>query len=550
VTLGDVLDVLADGARRATGARAAVVWLREDEELVVATARGGTGLPTPHGRVAVDAELPVAEAVRSGRPRFDADGDPPGVALALVQQGRSIGALTLTFDAVPVVDGEGSAFLSAVADLGASAVERARLWESERGARERVERAYERLRFLSEAGRAAFSTLDVAAGLQRVLQLSVPRLADLAVAYLREGGTLRRVAVAHHDPEVQRRLRRLGGVDPLPVRSTNPAADCARTGEPRRLLDLGLGLFPHLPEPVLGVLRPLDLRSWMVVPLRSTRAVEGVLVFAVSGRGRVASDRELDVAVEVGVRAGIAVEHARRYEDQVALAEVLQRAVLPESLPRLPGLELAARYLPAGPRSGREVGGDWYDAVTLRDGRVGLAVGDVSGHGLGAAATMGRLRTALRVYALDGVAPGDVLDRLNRFLHDTGSGELVTAVWGALDAESGTFEWASAGHPPPFLVGADGEVTELDPPTGPVLGALPGATYDHGRLRLEPGDTLVLYTDGLVERRGETIDDGLARLARRLTRVGADPDVDAVVRGLVEVSDRDDDVCLLAVRRR
>lgn len=548
--LGEVLEVVATDAGRAIGARAVCVWLRHDDDLRAAAVRGEQDPPPGHGHLPVDATTPVATAVREARPRFGVDGDPHRAVLPFVLHGRGTGALAVTFESPPALDGDAVAFLSAVADVCGSALERARLWEAERAARDRAERAYDRLQFLSEAGRAAFSTLDATAGLQQVLQLSVPRLADLAIAYLRDGGSLRRVALVHRDPEVQRELRRLVDVDPLPVSADLPAAECARTGEPRRLLDPGRTLFPHLPADVVERLRPLDLRSWIVVPLRSPRAIEGVLVFAVSGRARVASDRELDVAVEVGVRAGIAVEHGRRYEDQVAVAEMLQRAVLPESLPRLPGLALSAEYLPAGPRSGREVGGDWYDAIAHRDGRVGLAVGDVSGHGLGAAATMGRLRTALRVYALEGAPPAGVLDRLNRFLHDTGSGELVTAVYGVIDPVTGMLRWAAAGHPPPFLAGADGHVAELTPPRGPVLGAIAGARYHEAELELTAGDTLVLYTDGLVERRGESIDDGLARLARRLTELAADPDLDAVVRGLASLSDRDDDVCLLAVRRR
>ncbi|HSL58163.1 MAG TPA: SpoIIE family protein phosphatase [Acidimicrobiales bacterium] len=557
----DVLAVVSTHAVTACGAVTGAV----------VTADGGDETTVDRGAVGADILIPadVAEpaiaALRAGRPAFRSSLAPtPEVAAAgpyavaglpFVIHGRGVGGLLLRFAEPQRFDAGQRTYLGAIADLCASSLERARLWDAERRARQRTDRAYARLELLAEAGRAASSTLDPIEALERVTALAVPQLADLAVAFLHDGDALRCAAVVHRHPDVQRGLGPLVGRS-IPLRSTNPAAECARTGEPRRVLDLRGTLLHDLPEAVRAVLRPLHLAASMVVPVRSAVGTEGVLVLASSGSARVPSDRELDVAVELGIRVGTAVEHGRRFQDRASVAEALQRAVLPESLPRIPGLDLAAEYLPASVTSGREVGGDWYDAFRLRDGRHGLAVGDVSGHGLTAAATMSRLRNALRIFAVDGAPPDAVLGELNRFLHDTGSGELTSAVYGVVDHDLGALTWASAGHPPPFLVDAAGRVSELDRPQGAVLGAFVDRPYERCTTTLAPGDTVVLYTDGLVERRGESIDEGLARLARSLARepgaaaTGAEAVASALCRSMLADRPRGDDVCLLVARRR
>jgi anti-sigma regulatory factor (Ser/Thr protein kinase) len=225
---------------------------------------------------------------------------------------------------------------------------------------------------------------------------------------------------------------------------------------------------------------------------------------------------------------------------------MLQRSFLPSSLPSLARHELAVRYLPG--TAGLKVGGDWYDVVTLRDGRVLVAVGDVAGHGVEAASTMGRIRTSLRVHARDAAGAGDLLDRLNQYVFDDEPNEMVTLAIVIVDPAGDDVELGLAGHPPPLVRSPDGVRAVLGHP-GPPL----GTRRDHylsGTTTLVTGETLLLYTDGLVERRGESFDVGQHRLEGAL--LAAPPDIEHVathvVTELLGGVDHEDDVAIVAVR--
>jgi serine phosphatase RsbU (regulator of sigma subunit) len=215
----------------------------------------------------------------------------------------------------------------------------------------------------------------------------------------------------------------------------------------------------------------------------------------------------------------------------------------------------AARYLPA--THGLNIGGDWYDAFRQPDGGVIAVVGDVTGHGLHAAVMMSQLRTALRAYAVDGGSPGKLLTRLHNFLHHLQPDLYATAVIARFHPDDPTMTWAAAGHPPPVLRGADGRVRVLDAKPGAMLGIpLKQEIADH-TVRLSPGSTLALYTDGLVERRARGIDPGIERLADALGTFGpAELDIDlggaadGILHPLLSDSERDDDVCLLLCHLR
>jgi phosphoserine phosphatase RsbU/P len=254
-------------------------------------------------------------------------------------------------------------------------------------------------------------------------------------------------------------------------------------------------------------------------------------------------------------RAAAAVSEAQKellrqqmeLAEEHRLTETMQRAVLPASLPTARGLRLAALYLPADQPS--LVGGDWYDAFVLPDGTVALAVGDVVGHDLEAAATMGQMRNALRAYAFPDGLPADVLGRLNRLAHGFVDGGLATATFGVLDVPGRTFRWAGAGHPPPLVIGSDG--ARLLPPTvGMMLGADAAATFADATVQLHPGDLLVLYTDGLIERRNSDLDaDFAALLGAAAGLAGSSPEdaCAALVERLVGAG-HEDDVCLLVLQ--
>jgi len=213
---------------------------------------------------------------------------------------------------------------------------------------------------------------------------------------------------------------------------------------------------------------------------------------------------------------------------------------------------VTSRYLPA--TLTLEVGGDWHDAFALDDGRIAVLVGDVVGHGIHAAAAMGQLRSAIRALAMGGNGPSAVLGQLDRYVMATGVGEIATVVLAELDPATGSVVYACAGHPPPLLVDPNRPSRSLmdgrSAPLGVVLNDRP---RPEGTFHLEQGQTLLLFTDGLFERRTETIDDGLARLRDAAdTLRSTDPEalVDGLLAALVEPASASDDVCLLALRRR
>src|SRR6266498_2906219 len=242
------------------------------------------------------------------------------------------------------------------------------------------------------------------------------------------------------------------------------------------------------------------------------------------------------------------VTESKMAEREHRIAKTLQRSLLAARPPEIPGVLLTARYVPA--TSDMEVGGDWYDVVQLPDGRVGLAIGDVAGHGLRAAATMGQMRMALRVCALEERSPNRVVTRLRHLVRGQLGAEFATLVYLVFDPDSGTVRFANAGHPPPLVVGGTESATYLEGGLGPPLGAV--GFPDHHldvTYHLAAGSTLFLFTDGLVERRGATIRDGLERL-RTLVAASRD-DLEAMCdRLLLEMvgSDVSADVALLALR--
>ena len=241
------------------------------------------------------------------------------------------------------------------------------------------------------------------------------------------------------------------------------------------------------------------------------------------------------------------VTEGRRAEREHRIAETLQRSLLPDRLPEVPGMALGARYVPAG--ADLAVGGDWYDVVELPTGHVGLAIGDVAGHGPRAASTMGQLRMALRAYALEESSPTEVVGRLDRLVGRLLGAEIVTLVYLVLDLDTWTIRYANAGHPPPLVVGPACQTSFLEDGLGSPLGCADPGPLAEGELLLGPESTLVLFTDGLVERRGASIDEGLERLAGLAAdcHQGIEGFCDRLLGSLAE-GDPADDVALLAVR--
>ncbi|MDP2709575.1 MAG: SpoIIE family protein phosphatase [Solirubrobacteraceae bacterium] len=250
-------------------------------------------------------------------------------------------------------------------------------------------------------------------------------------------------------------------------------------------------------------------------------------------------------------RAGLAIARTRVHEHERRIAQELQRSLLPKRLPDVAGVALGARYEPG--ENGTSVGGDWYDAIALPSGRVALAIGDVVGRGIEAAATMGQMRSALRAILMQADDTGAMADRLNRFTLAIGSDEamMTTVVLAILEPSTGVLRFTNAGHPPPLIARGDGSAAFFTEQPSPPMGVLATPRYQQHTAVLEPGSTLVLYTDGLVESPAEVLDVGLERLRDAACDAGADVDATCELllkRNLDPAATQSDDVTLLVVR--
>ena len=250
--------------------------------------------------------------------------------------------------------------------------------------------------------------------------------------------------------------------------------------------------------------------EWHEAPLMIERTTLGTVRLQLPG-GRPFGPAEWSLLRDAADRAALSIRRTQLHQEEHRIAVELQQGLIPKRLPEVPGVELAAHYEVAGIRA--EVGGDWYDAFPLAEGRLGVVLGDVAGRGIRAASTMVQLRSVTRAFALadDGRKPGEVLTRLNRYQLALGDEELVTVIYAIIDATEGAVAWASAGHPPPLLRSRSGDTRFLD--GGDALMGIEDTVYQTMREAIGRHDALMFYTDGLVERRGESLDTGLERLA-------------------------------------
>jgi hypothetical protein len=426
--------------------------------------------------------------------------------------------------------------------------ERDRLVDELAAARADADRARDRLAFLLEVSQTLAHAHDHAETLQQVLDLAVPRIADAGLGMLPDDDGLRRVAVSHRDPEAARLGREhvLGTV--VPFDGAGVAAVCYRTGRVQQQRAEEVPDLSRAPEFIRRTVEAYGLRAWLAVPIEAGGSVLGVLTLGFNDPADLDGDDDVAMAIELAGRTASGLINAALFAREREVAMALQRSVLPPVLPDVAGIEVDARYLPA--EADVRVGGDWYDALVVPDGRVAMSVGDVSGHGLAAGAAMGQLRNALRAYLVEGHPPGEVLARLNGLLLLTGAESMASVVCALVDPATGEVEWASAGHPPMLCLRA-GAVERMAEPHGVLLGATTESSYPQANVRLEPGDALVLYTDGLVERRGEDIDAAIGALGDALAVVRGEPASALCDQALLALGTgaRDDDVCVLVLRR-
>lgn len=456
----------------------------------------------------------------------------------------------------PVYDGTGELvnFVGVQTDV----TERVVVEQERRTALAEAEEARNQLRLLAEATTQMTGALDVADVCVRLARSLVPGLADLCAVDLldRSGGeTALRLAVAARDEADEARLRRLADLRGYRVDSAGYIGSVLASGDPLLVPDLpehGAQQYPGNPE-AGAVYDRLRLRALMVVPLRARGRVLGTLTLLTQHPyGRRYGQRDLHLASDIAGRAGLTLDNARLYETEHAAAATLQHSLLPV-VPEVPGLDVAARYLVG--MDGNQVGGDWYDVLTLPDGAVGVAVGDVVGHDLRAAAAMGQLRGLLRSYAWDGGAPGLVLDRCDQLVHGLDMQTMATTVYARLEPPDAAGErllrYANAGHPVPLLRAPDGTLHRLDEHHSPMIGVLRTRGRGEAVLRCRPGSVLVLYTDGLTDIVGEDADERTELLERTVAGLPLDAPAEAVAEEVIRVcapARIRDDVALLAVR--
>lgn len=415
--------------------------------------------------------------------------------------------------------------------------------------------ANQRLELLAEAGRVLSSTLDTGEQLERLASLVVPRLGDWTwIVTTDEQGRLQESASAHHDPSREALVADYVRQMLLTVSSEGAPRLVFRTGQPLVIADVTPERIAEaLTDPgARAALLALEPTSMSAVPLTSRGQTVGVLCLVNGGERGPHSPADVETAVEIGRRAGMALHHARLFGQQRDLADALERSMLTEP-PRIEDCEIVVRYVPAA--EGAEIGGDWYDAFQQSTGTTVLAIGDVVGHDTRAAAAMGQVRGLLRGISFSsGGTPAWVLSELDRALRELALQTMATALVAHVEPETEggvLLRWSNAGHPPPVLVDAGGDVRLLDGGSSDLLlGVDPGFVREDRTAVLRRGATVLLYTDGLVERRDRDIDAGTEELLSVLREAAGLPLEQLCDRVLERMflPDAEDDVAVLAVR--
>jgi PAS domain S-box-containing protein len=419
-----------------------------------------------------------------------------------------------------------------------------------------VRQANRRLDLLQRAGSEIGTTLDVRRTAEELAALAVPALADRIAVDLIDPVRLENPASA--DPGILR-FRRYAVLDSTAAGPGNFAiGECwsvPTTQQPAVVFMRGEAVVARgaaeiqqfdLPAELVRPLMDRGVHTLLMVPLTARGVTLGVAAFSRSKTAESYEEADVRLIIDLTARAAVHVDNARLYTREHNAAVTLQHSLLPRDIPPVAGLDIAWRYQPASRAA--EIGGDWFDVIPLEHGKVKLIVGDVTGHGIHAAATMGQLRTTTMALVRLGCPIDEILAQLSAVVATQGEEAGATCVHAIYDPASRRCRLASAGHPPPVLRHPDGRTEFIDLPPGLLLGAGPGP-YSHVERELAPGSILALYTDGLIEQPGQDLAVGMSRLARALA--------DGPTRSLDELCDSilatlapqpRDDVALLLAR--
>ena len=558
LTPEQVVQVVLDQGVQALGADAGGIAVVEHGHLHVLGVVGyEPGVVDRYEGLQLAASSPLTDVVRAGRVLRTSSGAelderyphlPHSVlsesfaGVPLEVDGRVLGVMGLSSTRAGAFPDEELQFLVALGRQCAQALERGRLFAAERS-------NGERLAFLAAASQRLAESLDYQHTLDAVAGPAVPEVADwCSVQLLDDGGGPQLVGQHHVDDELRDLLEQLFErypPDPRRGSGIGQALGEQRTVHHRGFAELGLRAIAR-DDWHLEALRRLMLGSALVVPLLAGGGVIGVLTVA-RQEPDAYPDEDVRLVEDLAVRMATAVDNAVRYRQERDTALTLQRSLLPRSLPQLPGLQVAHRYLPG--TVGAEVGGDFYDVLALPGGKVGLVVGDVMGRGVAAAAVMGQLRAAVRAYAVVEQRPAVLLQLVDAAAGSLEQTAITTCLYGVFDPVARTLRLASAGHLPLLVLHRDGggEFVELEP--GPPLGVA-GSKPVEVEVDVPDGAVLLLFTDGLVEGRHQPVEEGLLALRNAVSAMqGLDVETlcDALLHAMGRDSTPDDDSALLAV---
>jgi GAF domain-containing protein len=559
-TMDTVIDIavlhMADAARAAVST---LLLVDGDELVVVGHAGVAESTIVRWTRIPIANENPASEAIRTRSPVIATTAEQmraryPQMAavtptrrsvicLPLNTGEETLGSIGLTFEQNWSPGPDELDFLMIAADSCAQTIRRVR------ATAEAADRATH-LRFLADASAEMSRSLDYSTTLANVARLAVPELADWCAVDLLVNGVVTTLAVAHADPAKVAWARQLREQFPVDQAASAGSVNVIRTGQSE--------FYPNVTDEMLlasargarhlELMQQQQMHSVLAVPLLAGRDPIGAITFCRAETPHAFTKQDLTLAEDLGRRAGTAIENARLHAQTASVALQFQQAALPQNLDAIEGWEVASYYTPNG---NTEVGGDFFDAVRLADGRLSVFIGDVVGHGVHAAAAMAQVRAALRAFLTIDPDPVAVVSKVDNMYEQLGIPPFVTLVYGLLHPD-GTFQFVNAGHYPPMVVTAAGTTRYLEGAPRPPIGVRPAAVPSLTAY-LDSDDILLLYTDGVVERREDPFEAGMKALAGHATALPAASLtgwISALIAATTLDLSTDDDVAAIAVRAR